>query len=92
MGYTVTDTVSCRLLPSQIAELRRLAATEGVSLSRLVSGLCLTAIQGRESNHAPERSSDSHGSPSTREDEPGSDSAATLDTKCQRGNSPSSTR
>jgi hypothetical protein len=48
MGCTITDTVSCRLLPSQIAELRELAAGEGVSLSRFVSGLCLTAIQARE--------------------------------------------
>jgi hypothetical protein len=48
MGCTVTDTVSCRLLPSQIAQLRELAGAEGVSLSRLVSGLCLTAIYGHE--------------------------------------------
>ena len=53
MGYTVTDTVSCRLLPSQIAELRELAATEGVSLSRFVSGLCLTAIQDCKQNTTP---------------------------------------
>ncbi len=52
MGYTITDTVSCRLLPSQIVQLRELAATEGVSLSRLVSGLCLTAIQGRTETQA----------------------------------------
>jgi hypothetical protein len=50
MGYTVTDTVSCRLLPTHIAELRELAATEEVSLSRFVSGLCLTAIQDRKQN------------------------------------------
>jgi hypothetical protein len=48
MGYTITDTVSCRLLPSQIAELRELAAAEGVSLSRFVSGLCIKAIQDRQ--------------------------------------------
>jgi hypothetical protein len=45
MGYTMTDTVSCRLLPSQ---LRELAAAEGVSLARFVSGLCLTAIKAHE--------------------------------------------
>jgi hypothetical protein len=89
MGYTVTDTVSCRLVPSQIAELRELAATEEVSLSRFVSGLCLTAIQGREKDQSPRPSSDGHGSSTTRKDEPGSDSAATLDTKSQGGNSPS---
>lgn len=47
MGYTATDTVSCRLLPSQIAALRELAAAEEVSLSRFVSGLCLAAIHDR---------------------------------------------
>lgn len=62
MGYTATDTVSCRLLPAQIAELRELAAVEEVSLSRFMSGLCLTAIQGRE-EHPKARSLDTHGSP-----------------------------
>jgi len=60
MGYTTTDTVSCRLLPSQITKLRELAATEEVSLSRFVGGLCLTAIQVR--NQEPGRPS---GSPVT---------------------------
>jgi hypothetical protein len=53
MGYTITDTVSCRLLPEQIAELRKLAATDGVSLARFVSGLCVTAIQDHEQNGTP---------------------------------------
>jgi hypothetical protein len=68
MGYTVTDTVSCRLLPAQIAELRELAAAEEVSLSRFMSALCLTAIQGRE-EHPQARSSGSHGSPITQNHE-----------------------
>jgi hypothetical protein len=55
MGYTLTDTVSCRLLPSQIAQLRELAAAEEVSLSRFVSGLCLTAIEAREDETASYR-------------------------------------
>jgi len=63
MGYTITDTVSCRLLPSQIAELRGLAARENVSLSRFVSGLCLTAIQGSTKTHAQAPSPDSNATP-----------------------------
>jgi hypothetical protein len=78
MGYTTTDTVSCRLLPSQIAQLRELAAAEEVSLSRFVSGLCLTAIQGREKVQA-----------STRNDELGAHPVAILDTEFQCGASPS---
>ena len=53
MGYTITDTVSCRLLPWQITELRELAAAEDVSLSRFVSGLCLTAIQDHHRKTTP---------------------------------------
>lgn len=68
MGYTATDTASCRLLPSQIAELRELAAAEKVSLSRFMSGLCLTAIQGRE-EHPQARSSGIHGSSVTQKHE-----------------------
>lgn len=67
MGYTATDTVSCRLLPAQIAELRALAAAEEVSLSRFMSGLCLTAIQGREEHQA--RPSGTHGSPAIQNHE-----------------------
>jgi hypothetical protein len=66
MGYTITDTVSCRLLPSQIAELRELAATEEVSLSRFVSGLCLAAIQDCAKNDVRKRSPGTHTSPVTR--------------------------
>ena len=65
MGYTTTDTVSCRLLPSQIADLRELATTEKVSLSRFVSGLCLTAIQDYAKSDLRKQAPDSHGSPVT---------------------------
>jgi hypothetical protein len=64
MGYTTTDTVSCRLLPSQIAELRELAATKKVSLSRFVSELCVTTIQGRH-----QEQSGTHKSPIIRREE-----------------------
>jgi hypothetical protein len=66
MGYTTTDTVSCRLLPSQVAALRELAATERVSLSRFVSGLCLTAIQDYAKADLRKQAPDSHGSLMTR--------------------------
>lgn len=55
MGYTATDTVSCRLLPLQIAQLRELAAIKEISLSRFVSGLCLDAIQGHGDKSRPIR-------------------------------------
>jgi hypothetical protein len=71
MGYTITDTVSCRLLPSQIAELRELAATEEASLSRFVSGLCLAAIQDCAKNDLRERAPGTHRSPDSRKDELG---------------------
>jgi len=71
MGYTITDTVSCRLLPSQIAELRELAAAEEVSLSRFVSGLCLTAIEGGTQDHTQTQSRGTHESPVTRQEEVG---------------------
>ena len=71
MGYTVTDTVSCRLLPSQIAELRELAATEEVSLSRFIGGLCLATIQARERDHTQTESPDTNGSTITRKDDLG---------------------
>jgi hypothetical protein len=92
MGFTITDTVSCRLLPSQIAQLRELAAAEGVSLSRFVSTLCMGAIGGRESDEAPTLSSDGHGSLTTRNDDLGTRAVAILDTKSQGGNSPSQRR
>jgi hypothetical protein len=84
MGYTVTDTVSCRLVPSQIAELRELAATEEVSLSRFVSTLCMSEIEGHRKNRAPGPSSDSQGSPTSREDQVDGNPVATLATgvKC----------
>jgi hypothetical protein len=84
MGYTITDTVSCRLLPSQITQLRELAVDEGVSLSRFVSELCLTAIQGRENDQAPMLLLDGDGSPTTREDQVAVSPVATLATgvKC----------
>lgn len=66
MGYTVTDTVSCRLLPSQIAQLRELAATEEVSLSRFVSRLCLAAIQDCAKADLRKQAPDFHGSLVTR--------------------------
>jgi hypothetical protein len=69
MGYTVTDTVSCRLLPSQIAELRALAATEKVSLSRFVSGLCLETIQRSEKDHTHAQSLRTHKASVTRADD-----------------------
>jgi hypothetical protein len=69
MGYTATDTVSCRLLPEQIAKLRQLAASEGVSLARYMSGLCLGAIQGHERDQTSTPSSGTHDSRITRENE-----------------------
>jgi hypothetical protein len=69
MGFTATDTVSCRLLPEQIATLRELAARNRVSLCRFVGGLCLSAIQGRKPIHTQIPSSASQESPVTRKDE-----------------------
>lgn len=68
-------------MPSQIVQLRQLAAAEKVSLSRFVSGLCLTAIQGREQDQAP-----------TLNDELGAYPVAILDTRSKGGDSPSRER
>jgi hypothetical protein len=60
MGYTATDTVSCRLLPAEITELRELATIEGVSLSRLVGRLCLAAIQDYAKTDLEKQAPDIH--------------------------------
>jgi len=78
MGYTKTDTVSCRLLPEQIAELRALATTEQMSLCRFVGGLCLAALHDRKTQV---QSPDTPRALTVCEDTLGEKVVATMDTE-----------